>query len=135
MGTDPETPAYEEGVKCVVCWELLFDDITPKYIEVDFSGVEACPGAPLDVINGTFLLTQSVDECLWSLVWGVYFIDFRLRPGESRLRAGSPGLVCFQSIVADDCIDAFVNQNVCGVGPVYGENGYGLCYWGPTIGP
>lgn len=135
MGLPPEHPDYEPGNDCAVCHSLLFDDVTPKYIEVDFSGVVACPGAPLPVLNGTYLLTQSGDPCLWSIAWDVFFIDYRLRFNESRLRAGSPGLTCFQSIVLDSCFDAFANQNVCGVGPVYGENGYGLCYWGPTIGP
>lgn len=135
MGTDPETDDYEEGAECALCVDALFDGVTPKYVEVDVSGITKCPIAPNDPPNGTFLLTQTA-ACRWQFLTDdfVAFI-WELNAGNSIFSILRLGFIWFTATVADDCIDAFANQNVCGVGPVYGENGYALCYWGPTIGP
>lgn len=135
MGTNPETPNYEPGNKCVYCWEILFNDITPKYVEADISGIEKCIPAFPDPPNGTFLLEQQVNACQWRYAVGPIIMTWELRVDESRFIILAAGAIWFNSIVGDTCIDAFVNQNVCGVGPTLGENGYALCYWGPTIGP
>lgn len=135
MGLDPEHPDYEPGVQCVLCKDLLFDGVTPKYVEADISGIERCPIAIGPTPDGTFLLTQSA-ACRWQYLSpdDIAFI-WELNPGTSIFSILRLGFIWFRSNVPDNCIDAFVNQNVCGVGPVYGENGYALCYWGPTIGP
>jgi len=135
MGTDPSTDDYSEGDECALCVDLLFDGLTPKYVEAFITGIDKCPISPWEPPTGTALLTQ-IQPCVWTGLIGVSQIQWVLQPGQSILKI-FPNVFWsfFNSIVADDCIDAFVNQNVCGVGGSYGENGYVLLYWGPTIGP
>lgn len=135
MGLDPEYPVYEPGDECALCVDLLFDGLTPKYVEVDVSGITKCPIAPVDPPNGVFLLTQTA-PCRWQLLTDdfVAFI-WELNNNQSIFSILRLGMIWFKANVAFDCFDAFVNENVCGVGPVWGEDGYALCYWGPTIGP
>lgn len=135
MGLDPKHPDYEPGNQCNVCKDILFAGVTPKYVEADVSGINPCPGIEDPAPNGTFLLTQGVNPCFWQYTTNGLFINWELRIDRSILSIGVLGLWWFRAIVEDTCFDAFVNVNVCGEGPVIGENGYVLLYWGPTIGP
>ncbi|MBA7699059.1 hypothetical protein ES703_107744 [subsurface metagenome] len=134
MGLDPEHPNYEPGIECPLCVDLLFNGLTPKYVEADIFGIDQCPA--MDPVPGdsTVLLTQDIacrwihDGPPWSFVW-------ELTPGQSLFTVTWAMQFAFQRIVADNCIDAFVNANDhCGF-PVAGINGYVTCWWGPTIGP
>lgn len=134
MGTDPETSDYDPGNDCTVCVDVLFDGVTPKYVEADVVGIVKCIGVPDDPPSGTFLLTQAVLACLWQYTENGLFINWELRAGSSILTVGVPGFRWFHATVFEICWDAFVNQNVCGAGPVIGEDGYVTLWWGPTIG-
>jgi len=135
MGLRPDYPDYEPGIDCFVCNDLLFNGVTPKYVEADISGISKCLPELPDPPNGTFLLTQQANPCVWLLTAAGMSYVWELRIDRSLFYVIIAGGQWFNSEVMHTCFDAFVNQNVCGVGAVYGENGYGLCYWGPTIGP
>jgi len=135
MGTDPETDDYEAGDACTLCVDLLFDGTTPKYVEVDVSGIVKCGIAPNDPPNGTWLLTQAEEPCVWRLTSGVFSFMWKLGANRSQLSIWQGMFVWFIADIVNECIDAFVNElSGCLVGQ-YGEDGYALCYWGPTIGP
>lgn len=135
MGLDPEFPDYEEGDACPVCVDILFNGVTPKYVEIDVSGITKCPIAIGDPPNGTFLLTQ-VQPCIWRASVFPDNFEWNLQVARSFFKIfQTPFEIWFSSDWAVECYDAFVNQNICGVGPAYGANGYVLVWWGPTIGP
>lgn len=135
MGTAPDNDDYDSGDDCAICLDVLFDGVTPKYVEADVFGVVKCPMAFGDPPAGTFLLTQTA-PCSWMYLFdGKYSLSWDLRPHDSTFIITFPGFFWFLSIVLEPCFDAFVNQNVCGVGPTFGENGYVTLWWGPTIGP
>lgn len=135
MGLDPEHPDYEPGVPCPVCEDILFDGVTPKYVECVLSGIERCPGSPDEDVNGTYLLEQQPDPCLWWYFSAPISIRWRLGGAASRLEVWRGVESWFDSTVLDVCFDAFVNGNVCGVWPAIGHEGYAVLWWGPTIGP
>ncbi|MBA7680739.1 hypothetical protein ES703_89060 [subsurface metagenome] len=135
MGTLPPTPAYEEGDECPVCVDLLFGGVTPKYVEIDVTGLNRCPIATEDPPDGTYLLTQAA-PCLWTLTVGNRGYAWRLLNGRSILRLDWIGFFnFFYSSVLESCYDAFANQTVCGLPNDWAEDGYVTCWWGPTIGP
>lgn len=135
MGLDPEFDEYEEGDECPSCVDILFDGVTPKYVEADISGIIKCPMVIPDPPNGTVLLTQTV-PCTWKTVVGINFYEWILGPASSMFTIYSaPTFVWFVHIRALLCCDAFVNSNVCGVGGAMGDSGYATIWWGPTIGP
>lgn len=135
MGLDPEYPDYEEGDECPLCVDLLFDGLTPKYVEADVSGIVACPLIPMSPPVGTFLLTQTYDPCKWEYMTPEFVITWGLEPDRSYLTIWVAGGKWFYSEVLDQCFDAFVNELDCSVGLTLGENGYVTLWWGPTIGP
>lgn len=136
MGIDPENPDYEPGDECTRCVNVLFNGLTPKYVEADISLIVKCPFAIGDPPNGTVLLTQNpMSSCQWIAGAHPNFITWTLLAGHSIFSAGTIPFFWFFADVAFECIDAFVNTLVCGVGPTYGESGYAACWWGPTIGP
>ncbi|MBA7697096.1 hypothetical protein ES703_105754 [subsurface metagenome] len=135
MGLDPKYPDYEAGDECPVCVDILFGGKTPKYVEVDVSGVVLCPGAPDVKINGTFLMIQQT-PCTWAVTLGGITWTWSLNVGQSIFAIISGPAFFFSSHVADDCYDAFVNQNgPCNWPLIAAQNGYATCWWGPTIGP
>ncbi len=135
MGIDPENPDYEPGDECPRCVDVLFDGVTPKYVEADIVDIEDCPASGILVPpNGTYLLTQFA-PCEWRYFVDNLLIGWKLEIGQSRLFIGfNPG-EWFFALVAHECIDAFANELNCGPGNVFGEKGYVTLWWGPTIGP
>lgn len=135
MGTDPSTDDYEPGIQCPLCKDVLFDGITPKYVEADIFGIIQCPGKPAVPTNGTCLLTQTF-ACRWFGLYEGWDVTWNLAGLASGLDISQVLLRAFVGFVADDCIDAFVNVQVDCVAPFNcGRDGYVTLWWGPTIGP
>lgn len=135
MGIDPENTDYEPGDACPECVDSLFGGITPKYVEIDVSGLRRCPIAHVDPPDGTFLLTQN-QPCQWVFADGFRGYAWRLLNDRSILRLDWVGFFnFFYSEVMHTCIDAFANQTLCGLPNDYADSGYVTCWWGPTIGP
>lgn len=135
MGTDPTNDDYDSDLECPLCVDLLFGGDTPKYVEADIFGIIQCPGKPAVPNDTTVLLTQTL-PCQWEGATGVWSVTWRLLANDSRLIIATVVLSAFSSIIADDCIDAFVNQNVdCVPAGRCGRDGFVTLWWGPTIGP
>ncbi len=135
MGTDPGQDVYPDGCRCEECEDSLFDGVTPKYIEIDVVDVEACPGVIVEPPNGTFLLTQQMDCCVWAFDNGTFVFTWRLTATKSFMTIAKGMQIWFAAEINDTCIDAFVNTTNCALPQDDGHNGYITCWWGPTIGP
>ncbi len=136
MGTDPAKPDYEPGRRCGTCEDILFNGVTPKYVEVDFSGIVCCPGIQGPAPNGTYLLTQNaINPCQWDAGFPTDIRRWRLEPARSYLLLMEGGFNWFNSYPYLTCMDAFINENVCPLNLAVGFDGYAVCFWGPTIGP
>jgi len=79
MGTPIDIEGdYTEGNACTICWGpgKTFGDVpTPKFLCLNVSGIEKCPGAPVDPPNGYWVLEQRADfSCMWERTLGPYYI-------------------------------------------------------------
>jgi len=135
MGTDPDNDDYDDGLECAVCVDILFDGKTPKYVEVDMSGVLKCPVSIGEPPNGTTLLTQT-EVCKWVGMTGTDTFEWHLNPDDSVLICYAAHWVFwFKAQPVIVCCDAFVNENDCEDEDDWGVGGYATVWWGPTIGP
>lgn len=135
MGTDPVTPAYDPGDDCNTCKDIIFNGITPLYVEAHVSGVEACPGGPAFDPNGVWLLTQ-VLECQWLGGAGGVGFNWILQLNSSIFTIVSGPAFFFSGTILSRCISTFTNDLVvCNVPATSGINGTVEVFWGPTIGP
>lgn len=135
MGLDPEFPDYEAGVDCGSCHASLFDNVTPKYVEANVAGGADCPGSPFTFSDGVFLLTQSVNPCLWIGTVAPWAVQWQLRVADSIFSISLPGAFWFFDQILSTCQTSFANSNVCGVGLAEGFGGTAEIFWGPTIDP
>jgi len=135
MGLDPSHPDYEPGEPCPDCVDYLFDGVTPKYVEVDLSGITACPGIGWDLPNGTYLMTQLMNPCWWYFGNVDIQIWWKISGVSGYFEAWHGVRSWFHALPLIPCCDAFVNDNVCGVWPACGKDGYAVVWWGPMIGP
>lgn len=135
MGTDPVTPTYDPGADCNTCKDIIFDGVTPLYVEAHVDGIAACPGIPFALPNGVFLLTQTV-PCTWIFNDGAGTAwQWILNPADSRFLITFVGFFWFVHIIAGVCNFTFTNTNVCGVALAIGLGGTVEVFWGPTIDP
>lgn len=134
MGIPIDWPGYTEGDECELCSEVLFGDVTPKFVIAIVQDIVWCDppfGPPPELPNGTYKLEQTA-PCRWQFLRddNVGYI-WELTAGHSVFSITYPGFIFFTADIEDDCYDAFPNETVCGVGPVIGEGGYVTCWWGP----
>lgn len=135
MGIDPENTDYEEGDECPLCVDVLFDGVTPKYVEAHVEGVEVCPGGPAFDPNGVWLLEQ-IAACQWLGGAGGFGFIWILNAGASSFTIVSGPVFLFAGTDANDCVDEFSNNIVaCNIPFEAGKNGTVKMFWGPTIGP
>lgn len=136
MGLDPNDDSYPAGNECGICVDELFGGTTPNFILAIIQDIVKCPGIPPgfgEPPNGAFCIPQ-IDNCRWSgMLDANNSLDWQLLPAESRLYVNWPGFSWFKNIIADKCYDAFLNDNVCGVGLAIGSGGYVTLWWGPQI--
>ena len=138
---DPTDPNYEDGSSCTECSESLFNDNTPKYVEVCFDGFEQCPGEPPYPQPWAFILRQIVGfPCEWTLllndgahIWTCFWtVNGTVFGKKSQLVMDVDGIPYFDGWSTDSCIATFGNELVCG-GPVGVHEGTGSVTWGPDI--
>lgn len=135
MGTKPETPDYEAGNNCTHCNSVIFDDVTPKYIEVHISGVVACPLFPVPMPNGVGLLTQQEAPCNWIGGMPGFNMGLAFGAGQTHFLISFGALFYFESLILLPCQTILPNQQVCGFPAIAGHQGTAEFFWGPTIGP
>ncbi len=135
MGLDPEFPNYEAGVDCAVCKSVIFNEVTPKYIEANVQGVLPCPTPPLVFTNGVYQLPQTA-PCLWNLILpGLINVAYQLNIGSSTFSVTAPPFIFFVEQIFVNCQTSFTNTAVCGVGGAIASGGTAEVFWGPTIDP
>lgn len=135
MGTSPPNPTYEAGDECTHCHSVIFNDVTPKYVEIVVSDIDVCPLAIGPAPDGTFLLTQREIPCIWSLNLGRFTYSWRLTATNSVLTINEGLQIWFAAETFTACIDTFVNDTFCANPQDDGVNGTVTVHWGPTIGP
>lgn len=132
MGSDPSKGDYETGRDCG-CWA---HDKTPLWVCAAAWGLKKCPGAFFDPPNYTVWMEQTdFDSCRWMAMWDGNSWDWRLEAHQSTFVITWPGFFFFKSIVPHLCIETFYNQNVCGAGPVFADQGKVMVWYGPTQAP
>lgn len=133
MGTDPITPIFDPGADCNLCKDVIFDGVTPLYVEAHVMGIEQCPAMREVPEDSVVILTQDT-TCRWLLNGPPWTYVWDLIAGQSLFTITFAGQFAFQQIVAINCLSTFTNANIhCGF-PVAGINGTVEVLWGPTIG-
>lgn len=135
MGLRTTFPDYYPGGPCNVCKDVIFEGVTPMFVEAWVFGIVKCPGIPIEPPNGNFLLTQTVLPCVWEYVDVPLVIRWRLLADRSIFDIRWFESFWFFARIDDICFDTFDNENVCGVGLIAGDNGWVTIFWGPGIGP
>ncbi len=135
MGLDPELDDFIIGDECGGCSGTIFLDGTPKWVEIVFKDIVACPGAPAPP-NGSHLLPQAF-PCTWFIPFGAtgsIFWDFST--GDSVAGAGDGTWSFFLGSNILLCKTDFTNFLTCNGGaPKGGTGGTAEIFWGPTIHP
>lgn len=135
MGIDPENPDYEPGIDCPTCKSVIFDEITPKYVEANVVGIVLCPGFVVPTPNGVILLTQT-GPCQWVGGFNGWAYLYSLTFINSTFAISAGPSICFTHTIAVICQSAFTNQNAaCALPFSVGLGGTANVFWGPTIGP
>lgn len=136
MGDPPDLDEWPPGDDCAQCKSVIFDEITPKYVEVLIAGLVKCPLAVLDPPDGVYLLEQdNIIPCLWGGLAGPIGLSWFLNAGKSLFQADiGMGLFWFQHQTNNPCDTIFTNQlGPCG-GDVQAIGGTADIFWGRTIG-
>lgn len=136
MGEDPNDNDYEAGDDCNACKNIIFDGITPEFVWMQVDGIAKCPGFPVDMPNGLFLLQQSAAPCVWFLSQGGWNFIWSIGAGSAAniTLAAPPNPSAFNGFSDPDCDTNFANDNaICGP-TVAGTGGNVRIYWGPSVG-
>ncbi len=135
MGTKPDTPAYEPGDDCDACKSVIFNEITPKYVEAHVEDITVCPGFVAPTPNGVFLLTQTV-PCQWVGFFNGWAYRFQLSVFNTSFAILAGPSIVFTSTILIICQTSFTNQNgPCNLPFSVGTGGTVDVFWGPTIDP
>lgn len=136
MGLDPNDDSYEPGNACGRCHNVIFDGVTPKYIQAVITGIVKCPLAPTEAPNGTYVLEQQADSCLWIFTNPIkgYICQLQFHAGGTGFGFHEVHGHWFNASPVNQCDDLFVNENVCGPGHIWGVSGTAKVFWGPGIG-
>lgn len=133
MGIDPINPGYPPGDDCVNCQDIIFNGITPLYVEAYVSGISACPAAgPLQPPSGVFVLTQ-IAPCSWLFFDGVIAYQWTLTDVDSNFVIAAHPILWFSHTDPTECVSTFTNQLACGPANHFGTGGAVEVFWGPTL--
>lgn len=135
MGLDPEHSDYEPGIPCPICNDVIFGGVTPKYVHIEFSGIEKCPGTERAAYNRGFVLTQTDNPCVWEWTECAIMVQWQLEMARSRCQLWNIDHFEFVGDVFTQCVDHFNNLMNCDDPMTFHHGGTAVITWGTNIGP
>lgn len=137
MGRSPDIDNFVEGDECGDCIDVIFDDFNPKFIMALTEGIVSCPIAPVDWVNGSYLLTQNAgDPCQYDWAEGNLDILLQFGPGGATMEVHFLGVNhYFNDLHADDCGTLFTNEITDCLAGDFGHSGTVSIFWGSGVGP
>ncbi|MBA7673968.1 hypothetical protein ES703_82175 [subsurface metagenome] len=135
MGLKPTFPDYYPGAPCPDCRDVIFDGVTPMFVEAWVFGIALCLGAPPFDPNRVWLLEQTA-PCQWLGGEAGFGFSLIYTPTNSIFTISSGPVVLFSDNIALTCQTLFNNLNlICNFPNPAGINGWVTIFWGPGIGP